>query len=117
MVDQIKNPPELTAYASVPDILAILKTGDCTGYEITKQLKELPGDSFTWKEGSLYPVVKWLEQIKYIQYYWNRTDTLRPRKVYRLSLRGRKVLDGEIENSHNRLITLFRLWKKIPNSI
>ena len=117
MVKQFKKSPELSANESVYYKLSILNTDDCTGYEIMKQLKIMPGVSFTWKEGNLYPVIKRLEQIKYIQYYWDRKNSKRPRKVYRITVRGRKALDGDLNYNYIRLNTLFRLWKKMPHSI
>jgi DNA-binding PadR family transcriptional regulator len=83
---------DLMGASSMPFILSILRNEDTYGYEIMKQLKELSGGRIEWKEGSLYPVLKKMEELKYIKSYWNVKDFDRPRKYYKILAEGEKAL-------------------------
>jgi len=87
-----KIPKELMGASSVPLILSILLKQDTYGYEIMKQLKELSEGRIVWKEGSLYPVLKKMEELKYIKSYWNVKDFDRPRKYYKILAGGKNAL-------------------------
>ncbi len=97
--------------SSIPLILSILLSQDTYGYEIMKQLKELSGGRLVWKEGSLYPVLKKMEDLKYIKSYWNVKDFDRPRKYYKLLAGGQKALEDAKED-WNLMQSIFNnLWK------
>lgn len=87
-----KIPKELMGASSVPLILSILLKQDTYGYEIMKQLKELSNGRIVWKEGSLYPVLKKMEESKFIKSYWNIKDFDRPRKYYKILEGGKSAL-------------------------
>lgn len=93
-----KIPKELMGAASNSLILSILKKHDTYGYEIMKQLKELSNGRLIWKEGSLYPVLKKMEKLKYIKSYWNVKEFGRPRKYYKILAGGEKALKESIED-------------------
>ncbi len=105
-----KIPKELMGASSIPLILSILKTQDTYGYEIMKQLKELSNGRLIWKEGSLYPVLKKMEELKYIKSYWNVKDFGRPRKYFKILAQGEKALK-ETREDWDLMQTIFdKLW-------
>ena len=79
---------ELSAATAKPAILAILAGGPSYGYEIIQRIKELSGGRVEWAEGALYPVLHRLERQGYIESFWEKGDSGRRRKYYRLLPKG-----------------------------
>lgn len=52
---------ELMGGVAILFILSILQNDDNYGYEIVQKVKELTNDEITWKEASIYPILKKLE--------------------------------------------------------
>lgn len=75
-------------------ILLILKREDSYGYSIMLELKEISSGRIKWKEGSMYPVLKKLGELKLIKSYWNVKDFDRPRKYYKIQPKGLSELDA-----------------------
>ena len=78
-------------------VLLALSHGAMHGYEIAKFIDAKSKGFFTMPFGSLYPVLHRLEADKTIAAKWETTASLKPKKVYTLSARGRKALDQEVE--------------------
>ena len=70
-------------------VLALLRT-PTYGYELLKVLTEA---GIPTEEGTLYPVLRRLEQEDLLAAEWN-TSGSRPRKYYRTTDKGRAVLDA-----------------------
>ena len=87
---------ELIGASASPIILSILKNGDSYGYEIVQKIKGITGGKVTWKEASIYPVLKKLEESGMIKSYWKVIEGERPRKYYTL------LADGEKQLEYNR---------------
>lgn len=87
---------ELIGASANPIILSILKNGDSYGYEIVQKVKEITEGKVTWKEASIYPVLKRLEENGMIKSYWKVNKGERPRKYYTL------LADGEKQLEYNR---------------
>ena len=83
---------ELMGASAIPFILLFLTENDTYGYEIIQKVKELSGGVIVWKEGSLYPVLKKMEEREYIRSYWNTMDHGRPRKYYTIQKVGHDAL-------------------------
>jgi len=83
---------ELMGASAMPFILSIVNEKDAYGYEIMAKLKEFSNGRIHWKEGSLYPVLKKMQDLKYIKSYWNTEDFDRPRKYYKILAGGKKEL-------------------------
>lgn len=97
---------ELIGAASIPLILAVLKRGDSYGYEIVQEVKELTHEKISWKEASIYPVLKKMENNGMIKSYWKVQENQRPRKYYTILDDGKKQLEknvGEWEMIHSVL--------------
>jgi DNA-binding PadR family transcriptional regulator len=87
---------ELTGAAALPIILSVLKGGDSYGYEIVQRVKEITNGEIKWKEASIYPVLKKLENSGMIKSYWKVDGIARPRRYYTL------LDDGKEQLAHNR---------------
>lgn len=77
-------------------VLLALSHGALHGYEIAKFIDAKSKGFFSMPFGSLYPVLHRLEADKIIASKWESTESLKPKKIYALSARGRKALEQEI---------------------
>lgn len=84
---------DLMGAFSTPFILSLLNQKDTYGYEIMQKAKELSSGRIIWKEGSMYPVLKKMESLKYISSYWDLKTSDRPRKYYKLLKKGAVELE------------------------
>ena len=75
-------------------ILLILKREDSYGYAIMTELIEISSGRIFWKEISLYPVLKKLQDKEMIESYWNLKDFDRPRKYYKILKKGLDELEA-----------------------
>lgn len=87
---------ELIGASAMPIILSVLKNGNSYGYEIVQQVKEMTNGEITWKEASIYPVLKKLEANGMIKSFWKMNEGERPRKYYTLLDDGLKQLAKNI---------------------
>ena len=77
------------AASSTPLVLAILAEGDSYGYAILKRVRELSRGRMEWTDGMLYPVLHRLERLGFIEAHWEKSESGRRRKYYRITKRGR----------------------------
>ena len=75
-------------------LLKLLSSEDMYGYQIILELARRSSNVFEMKEGTLYPVLKKLENSGYVTSYQAEANG-RTRKYYRLTQSGRKELDRE----------------------
>lgn len=108
---------DLMGASSIPSILSILRNGDTYGYDINKQLREASGGRIAWKEGSLYPILKKMEDLKYIKSYWEMGDSDRPRKYYKITAIGKKAMDESREELIDMVAIMNKLWNPQTDSI
>ncbi len=88
---------ELIGASAIPIILSVLKNGDNYGYEIVQKVKEITEGKIKWKEASIYPVLKKLENNGMIKSYWKVEENQRPRKYYTLLADGKKQLEQNMQ--------------------
>jgi DNA-binding PadR family transcriptional regulator len=89
---------DLIAATSIPLILSILTEDETYGYELIKKIKERSGGKLTFAEGTIYPVLKKLEEKKFISYY-------------RITTSGKRQLQTE-KNNWLIIHNIFeQLWK------
>jgi PadR family transcriptional regulator PadR len=69
-------------------ILSLLVDENLYGYEMSKKMKEVSGDLFVLKEGTLYPALKRLEIKQLIEGYWSDSEGAARRKYYRITQSG-----------------------------
>ena len=77
----------LVAGSSTLLVLALLEGGDMYGYQMIEELSRRSNDAFQMKEGTLYPILHALNA------YLMEAPTGRQRKYYRLTRRGKTLLD------------------------
>ncbi len=101
---------DLVAASSTHLVLAILAEGDSYGYAILKRVRELSGGELDWTDGMLYPVLHRLENSGLVGSRWEKADSGRPRKYYRLTKAGRKQLTDERRQWRTVDRTLGKIW-------
>ena len=87
---------ELLGASAIPIILSVLKIQDSYGYEIVQKVKEATNNEISWKEPSIYPVLKKLEINGMIKSYWKMLDNERPRKYYTILADGKRQLEKNV---------------------
>lgn len=85
----------LMAGSSTLLVLSLLEGGDMYGYQMIEELSRRSNDAFQMKEGTLYPILHGLEKGKYLTSYQQEAPSGRMRKYYRLTRRGRQLLDDK----------------------
>jgi len=74
-------------------LLAILADEPAHGYRIIEELKRRSAGAFDLPEGTVYPALHRLEQNGLLASSW-ASGSGRRRRVYRLTVRGRRALVG-----------------------
>ena len=74
-------------------ILALLEEKDMYGYQIIEELSQRSENVFRLKTGTLYPILHGLENDGMVTSYNEVADNLRMRKYYRLTDKGRNLLE------------------------
>lgn len=72
-------------------ILKLLDSSDMYGYQMIEELERRSENVFTLKAGTLYPILHGLEQQGMVESYDQFADSVRPRKYYRLTKRGKEL--------------------------
>ncbi|MHA6481452.1 PadR family transcriptional regulator [Paenibacillus sp. strain BS8-2] len=93
---------ELMKGSTVILILTLLDRKAMYGYEMTKEIERSSAGVFSFKEGTLYPILHALEADRQVEAYWSE-EGARKRKYYRITDHGRKQLEHKREEW-----TLFR---------
>lgn len=78
-------------------VLSLLSKKDRYGYDIIKELEVRSDNTFSFKEGTLYPVLHKLENKGYVKSYLSKGDTGKERKYYKITENGKKQLNEEIK--------------------
>lgn len=74
-------------------ILSLLRDEDLYGYEISKRIRSISQHTFEIKEGTLYVVLKRMENNKLIEPYWDDTESGGGRRrYYRIAEAGARYL-------------------------
>lgn len=76
-------------------ILSLIETRPRHGYEIAKQIEELSDGTIKFYVASLYPTLYRLEKRQWIKGRWVEKAGERRRRTYRLTPKGRKVLQAQ----------------------
>jgi transcriptional regulator len=76
-------------------ILRTLVFGPIHGHGIVKHIKSVSDEILTVEHGSLYPALQRLEKLGCITSDWERRDSGRELKLYRVTTKGRAQLKAE----------------------
>lgn len=90
-------------------VLLALAHGPKHGYEVARYLEETSGGYFSLSFGALYPVLHRLEKDKLVSATWQDAGTLRKKKVYALTARGRAALTQERDDYEAFTLAFARL--------
>lgn len=101
---------DLVAASSTPLVLAILAEGDSYGYAILQRVRDLSGGALEWTDGMLYPVLHRLERAGLVKSRWEKAETGRRRKYYRITGEGREQLAEERRQWQAVDRALERIW-------
>lgn len=83
---------ELLKGSTVILILKLLDEKSMYGYEMIKAIEKKSEGIFSFKEGTLYPILHTLEQNGLVTSFWDESDGKRKRKYYKLTKKGRDEL-------------------------
>src|SRR6185503_10444474 len=107
---------DLVAASSTPLVLAILAEGDSYGYAILKRVRELSGGAMEWTDGMLYPVLHRLERAGLVESRWEKGESVRRRKYYRVTTAGREQLADERRQWRTVDQTLGKIWSALAEA-
>ena len=105
---------DLVAASARPMILSILSSGPSYGYAIIKKVRELSAEKINWTDGMLYPVLHRLEKQELIESFWEKSETGRKRKYYRIKETGHLALKEHQAQWATVYSTLQKLWEDKP---
>jgi len=108
---------DLVAASSTPLVLAILAEGDSYGYAILQRVRELSGGSLEWTDGMLYPVLHRLERAGLVESRWEKAETGRRRRYYRVTRAGREQLAEERRQWQSIDRTLRNVWTTLAEAV
>lgn len=84
---------KLIAFNSSLLILQLISEKEQYGYQLIKELEIRSNDTFSLKEGTLYPILHSLESEGAIESFETQAETGRIRKYYRITKQGKKLLE------------------------
>lgn len=87
---------DLIAASLASMVLMILARGESYGYDIIQQLKQRSNGELEIAEGTLYPVLKKMEEKEWILADWKTAENGRNRRYYSISPTGKKQLKEQI---------------------
>ncbi len=101
---------ELIAASSIPLVLAVLSKGESYGYDIIRQIKEASNGELQFSDGTLYPVLRKLEDKELILSEWKIAENEKRRRYYTLTKQGEEYLKQEQTTWGVMNDLLIRLW-------
>jgi DNA-binding PadR family transcriptional regulator len=88
---------ELLKGSTATLVLSLLNTRPMYGYEIIKVMETKSSGIFSFKEGTLYPILHSLEADGIIEAYWSDSEEGRKRKYYKITDKGRLHMEEKKE--------------------
>jgi PadR family transcriptional regulator PadR len=79
-------------------ILKTLAHGPRHGYAVARYIEEESGEAVLVEEGSLYPALYRMEEHGLIESEWGATENNRQAKFYKLTRKGRRAAQEELES-------------------
>lgn len=93
----MKISKELLKGSTVILILNLLDKKSMYGYEMIKEIEEKSSGIFSFKEGTLYPILHSLESEGLVESYWSESEEGRKRKYYKITDSGKLQLKEKKE--------------------
>lgn len=76
-------------------VLKLLEDRDMYGYQMIEELANRSDNTFNLKAGTLYPILHGLEKNDMVSSYDDSVDSVRVRKYYKITNKGRKFLSDK----------------------
>ena len=83
-------------------ILGLIDREPCSAYDVRQVFKTTPMGHFSASPGAIYPALKRLEGDGWVSGRVANANTLRPKRVYRLTKKGRRVLTERLSQKITR---------------
>jgi DNA-binding PadR family transcriptional regulator len=96
--------------------LILISKQPAHGYEIMKEIKEKTGGFWTPTAGGVYPILRDLENSKYIVGEWE-TQKNRKLKTYRITDSGRQILERVIVKQNEITTNMGALFKEFSRDV
>lgn len=93
----MKISKELLKGSTTTLILSLLNSKPMYGYEIIKELESKSNGIFSFKEGTIYPILHSLEEKELIVSYWGEGTGKRKRKYYKINNQGKELIQEKKE--------------------
>ncbi|MCK1994731.1 PadR family transcriptional regulator [Peribacillus muralis] len=93
----MKISKELLKGSTTTLILSLLNSKPMYGYEIIKELESKSNGIFSFKEGTIYPILHSLEEKELILSYWGEGTGKRKRKYYKINNQGKEFIQEKKE--------------------
>jgi PadR family transcriptional regulator, regulatory protein PadR len=93
----MKISKELLKGSTTTLILSLLNSKPMYGYEIIKELEMKSEGIFSFKEGTIYPILHTLEDKGLIISYWGEGHGKRKRKYYNINGKGKEFIKEKLE--------------------
>jgi len=87
-------------------VLHALTRGASHGYAIARAVEQASHEALRMGEGTLYPVLRALEQDQLVTSEWEPADSGPARKVYRITAGGRAELNRRLHDWRSRVAAL-----------
>ncbi|WP_026895603.1 PadR family transcriptional regulator [Clostridiisalibacter paucivorans] len=78
-------------------VLSLLRDDSMYGYQMIKELEQRSEGTFSFKEGTLYPILHNLENKGMVKSRWDKGNGNRKRKYYELTKKGKKSMNEKKE--------------------
>ena len=89
----VKVNKELLKGSTVTLVLSVLSRQDMYGYGMIKEIEKKSSGVFELREGTLYPILHSLEAEGMVESYWEKAETGRNRKYYKITAKGKNHLE------------------------
>ena len=93
----MKVSKELLKGSTATLILSLLNEKPMYGYEMIKELEAKSEGIFSFKEGTIYPILHNLEGKELIVSYWGEGNVNRKRKYYKINEQGKAFIKEKKE--------------------
>jgi PadR family transcriptional regulator PadR len=112
LLSMVENYKDFIAASLIPLVLIILTESENYGYELIQQLKSRSEAKLNIAEGTLYPVLKKMEEKNWLASKWKNAESGKQRKYYSITQKGKKQLFEQLEqwSFFNNLIQ--KSWKQ-----
>ncbi|GAB3926269.1 PadR family transcriptional regulator [Mucilaginibacter myungsuensis] len=107
---------DLIAATSTPIILAVLNQGESYGYQIIQKVKEASNGHLQFSDGTLYPILRKLEDKGFIVSEWRIAENEKRRRYYNITEQGRDHFKNEQTSWNIMHQLIIQLWNQ-PKTI